>query len=127
MGATLVRPVRRDEPGRPLWLPLIRQRIESVFFTLKDLLSLERHGARTLENLRTRIATRLLAPCDMRLAQPPTRQTEPLARGLHRLSTWNQSSSVGAPVAGQRVQCVASRPQSSRSVVAPSRTGSLTP
>jgi hypothetical protein len=61
MGAVLVRPVRRDEAGAPLWLAPIRQRIESVFFTLKDLLSLERHGARTLENLRARIATRLLA------------------------------------------------------------------
>jgi len=61
MGATLVRPARRDEPAEPLWLAPIRQRIESVFYTLKDLLSLERHGARTLENLRARIATRLLA------------------------------------------------------------------
>lgn len=61
MGAVLVRPARRDEPAPPVWLAPIRQRIESVFFTLKDLLSLERHGARTLENLRARIATRLLA------------------------------------------------------------------
>jgi hypothetical protein len=29
----------------------IRRRIESVFQTLKDILTLERHGARTLENL----------------------------------------------------------------------------
>jgi Transposase DDE domain len=61
MGATLVRPARRDKPERPLWPAATRQRIESVFHTLKDLLSLERHGARTLENLRARIATRLLA------------------------------------------------------------------
>ena len=32
-----------------------------VFFTCKDLLTLERHGARTLNDLRARIATRLLA------------------------------------------------------------------
>src|SRR5439155_21793666 len=35
--------------------------IESVFFTCKDLLSLERHGARTLRNLCVRIYLRLLA------------------------------------------------------------------
>ena len=52
---------RADEPGHGPCLGLIRQRIESVFQTFKDLLSLERHGARTLENLRARIATRLLA------------------------------------------------------------------
>ena len=34
--------------------------MESIFFTLKDVLTLERHGARTLENLRARIAARLL-------------------------------------------------------------------
>ena len=31
-----------------------------MFLTFKDLLSLERHGARTTRNLRARIATRLL-------------------------------------------------------------------
>ena len=46
-------------PGRTS--PPIRQRIESVFLTCKDLLTLERHGARTPRNLRARIATRLLA------------------------------------------------------------------
>ena len=61
MGALIVRPARRDEPARPIRLGRIRQRIESVFQTFKDLLSLERHGARTLENLRARVATRLLA------------------------------------------------------------------
>ena len=40
---------------------MIRQRIESVFQTCKDLLNLERHGARTHANLRARIAIRLLA------------------------------------------------------------------
>ncbi len=39
----------------------IRQRIESVFQTCKDLLNLERHGARTQTNLRARIGIRLLA------------------------------------------------------------------
>jgi Transposase DDE domain len=62
LGAWVVRPGRRDEPdaGRP-HLGRIRQRIESVFQTFKDLLSLERHGARTPEGLRTRIGVRLLA------------------------------------------------------------------
>jgi Transposase DDE domain len=61
MGALVMRPTRRDEPGRGPHLAPIRQRIESCFFTLKDLLTLERHAARTLENLRVRIAARLLA------------------------------------------------------------------
>src|SRR5262249_50141774 len=59
--ATLVRPARRDEPGRSHPLAPIRQRIESIFQTCKDVLSLERHGARTPRNLGARIATRLLA------------------------------------------------------------------
>lgn len=61
LGATIVRPARRDEPRNGIHLAPIRQRIESVFFTCKDLLSLERHGARTPRNLYARIATRLLA------------------------------------------------------------------
>jgi hypothetical protein len=57
-----VRPRRANEPASVPQPPLrgIRQRIESVFWTLKDLLSLERHGARTLPNLRARIGCRLL-------------------------------------------------------------------
>ena len=61
LGASVARPARRDEPERGLHLAPIRQRIESVFCTCKDLLSLERHGARTPRNLFARIATRLLA------------------------------------------------------------------
>lgn len=61
LGATIARPSRRDERQQGPHLAPIRQRIESVFLTCKDLLSLERHGARTPHNLRTRIATRLLA------------------------------------------------------------------
>jgi hypothetical protein len=54
--------VRRDESDqRSIHLAPIRQRIESVFCTCKDLLTLERHGARTPRNLFARIATRLLA------------------------------------------------------------------
>jgi len=61
LGATLVRPARKDEPGSVLHLAPIRQRIESIFWTCKDILTLERHGARTLANLRVRIAQRFLA------------------------------------------------------------------
>ena len=46
---------------RPRDLVRIRQRIESIFWTLKDRLGLERHRARTLHGLRARIAAKLLA------------------------------------------------------------------
>jgi hypothetical protein len=61
LGGLIVRPARKDEPGSRVHLAPIRQRIESVFVTFKDLLTLERHGARTTRNLRARIAARLLA------------------------------------------------------------------
>jgi hypothetical protein len=61
LGATVVRPRRKDEDGAGLHLAPLRQRIESIYWTAKDILSLERHGARTLRGLRTRIASRLLA------------------------------------------------------------------
>jgi hypothetical protein len=84
-GATFIRPSRKDElastaPGtttpalRPareitaqprqarqparLHLAPIRQRIESIFWTCKDILTLERHGARTLQGLRERVLAR---------------------------------------------------------------------
>ncbi len=60
-GGAVLRPARKDEPDPGLHLSSIRQRIESVFQTAKDALTLERHGARTLDNLRVRIAGRLLA------------------------------------------------------------------
>lgn len=61
LGALIVRPRRKDEPGRGLHLAPIRQRIESIYWTAKDILTLERHGARTLRGLRARIASRFLA------------------------------------------------------------------
>jgi Transposase DDE domain len=61
LGATIVRPARKDEPQSAIHLAPIRQRIESIFWTCKDILTLERHGARTLHNLRARIAQRFLA------------------------------------------------------------------
>lgn len=75
LGAFVLRPARADEPGRGPHLAPIRQWIESVFRTCKDLLCLERHGARTIEGLCVRIATRLLtlAACialNQRLGRP---------------------------------------------------------
>ncbi len=61
LGATIVRPHRKDEPQGGLHLAPLRQRIESIFWTAKDILTLERHGARTLRGLRARIASRFLA------------------------------------------------------------------
>jgi len=60
LDATIMRPRRKDESGRGPHLAPIRQRIESIFWTCKDLLTLERHGARTITNLYARIASRLL-------------------------------------------------------------------
>lgn len=60
LGATILRPRRKDEPGRGPHLAPIRQRIESIFWTCKGTLTLERHGARTLAGLRERVLQRLL-------------------------------------------------------------------
>jgi len=61
LGASVLRPPRTNEPQAGPHLAPIRQRIESVFWTCKDLLTLERHGARSPRNLFARIAVRLLA------------------------------------------------------------------
>jgi hypothetical protein len=76
LDATVVRPRRKDEPGRGPHLAPIRQRIESIFQTCKDLLTLERHGARSLPGLRARICARFLAlaaaiALNHRLGRPP--------------------------------------------------------
>ncbi len=60
-GARFLRPDRKDEPARYGRLGAVRQWIESVFWTCKGQLGLERHGARTIPGLTTRIALRLLA------------------------------------------------------------------
>jgi hypothetical protein len=60
MDATILRPTRQDEPGTGPHLAPIRQRIESIFWSCKGTLTLERHGARTLRGLRERIIQRLL-------------------------------------------------------------------
>ncbi|MCA1698199.1 MAG: IS982 family transposase [Actinobacteria bacterium] len=60
MDATIVRSTRRDEPGHGPHLAPIRQRIESIIWTCKDILTLERHGARTLKGLRERVLQRMV-------------------------------------------------------------------
>ena len=60
LGAIVVRPKRKDELGEGPHLAPIRRRIESIFWTCKDLLTLEWHGARTLDGLRERILARFL-------------------------------------------------------------------
>lgn len=61
LDATIVRPRRKDEPGKGPHLAPLRQRIESIFWTAKDMLGLEDHGARELHTLRCRLATKFLA------------------------------------------------------------------
>jgi hypothetical protein len=60
LDATIVRPRRKNEPGHRAHLAPIRQRIESIFWTCKDLLTLERHGARTLAGIKERVLQRFL-------------------------------------------------------------------
>jgi transposase len=61
LGGTVLRPARKHEPQTGPQLAPIRQRIESIFWTLKNRLGLERHQARTLTGLRARTAAKLLA------------------------------------------------------------------
>jgi hypothetical protein len=60
LDAKIMRPRRKDEPGHGPHLAPIRQRVESIFWSCKGTLTLERHGARTLPGLRERILQRLL-------------------------------------------------------------------
>jgi len=61
LDANFVRPDRKDEPVRYGALGAIRQWIESVFWTCKGQLSLERHAGRTTPGVAARVALRLLA------------------------------------------------------------------
>ena len=76
LDARIVRPARKDEPQTGPHLAPIRQRIESIFWTCKDLLTLEHHGARTLHGLRARLSSRFLTlaaaiALNHRLGRPP--------------------------------------------------------
>jgi hypothetical protein len=61
LDANFLRPDRKDEPIRCGPLGAIRQWIESVFWTCKGQLTLERHGGRTHTGVAAHVALRLLA------------------------------------------------------------------
>lgn len=61
LGADFRRPDRKNEPSRFGSLGALRQWIESVFWTCKGQLALERHGGRSITGLASRVALRLLA------------------------------------------------------------------
>ena len=67
LGFTIVRLRRKGEEGRAPHLAAIRQRTESIFWTCKDILTLERHGARPLPGLSEAVLARFccLAACVM--------------------------------------------------------------
>lgn len=80
LGALIVRPRRKDEPGRGPHLAPIRQCVESIFWTGKDMLGLEDHRARQLHTLRARLAAKFLAltaaiALNHRLGRPPRNLT----------------------------------------------------
>ena len=60
-GARFLRPDRKNEARRNGSLAPVRQWIESVFWTCKGQLALERHGGRTVTGVCARVALRLLA------------------------------------------------------------------
>ena len=94
LDATILRPARRDERGSGPHLAPIRQRIESIFQTCKDILTLERHDARNLAGLRERILARF---CCLAAAITLNHRTpSPCPRQLHRVTTWNHSPSGAA-------------------------------
>jgi hypothetical protein len=61
LDAVIMRPRRKDERGNEPHLAPVRQRIESIFQTRRDPLTVERHGARTLRNFRARLCARFAA------------------------------------------------------------------
>ena len=61
LGATFIRPDRKNEPPRHGSLGAVRQWIESVYQSFKGQLSLERHGGRTPQGVFARVAQRILA------------------------------------------------------------------
>jgi hypothetical protein len=59
LDATIVRHRRKEESGQGPHLAPIRQRIESIVWTCKDLLTLERDGTRTLDGIERCFLTRI--------------------------------------------------------------------
>ena len=78
-GIELLRPARKGEkprPGTRFFTPL-RQVIESINWTYKGRLDLERHGGRTIAGVCTRVAQRILALERHDLAQRHPRPGHP--------------------------------------------------
>jgi hypothetical protein len=98
--ARILRPDRRNEPARFGSLGGVRQWVESAFDTLKDQLSLERHGGRTLAGLVSRVARRLLALAAAQLVDRRPR-TEP--RRVRPLRNQSSSRETNAGSAGEIV------------------------
>ena len=94
-GAEFLRPDRKDEPLRFGSLGRVRQWIESVFWTCKGQLGLERHGARTLPGLCARVGLRLLA----------------LAAGLRHTPRSVNLAGASAPTATIRVNHLGVKPR----------------
>jgi hypothetical protein len=78
--AEVLRPSRKDEPDFPIHLAMIRQRIGSVFWTLKDRLGLERHHARVGPYRREAPGSRRRG-----LGQQPARTAGQVLRPVRRL------------------------------------------
>ena len=100
LDAAIMRPRRKDEPGHGPHLAPIRQRIESIFWTCKDILTIERHGARTLANLRVRLATRFAALAAGIALNHHLRRPQPIPRLLHRITPRHYSSSLTRTMRG---------------------------
>jgi len=102
LGAVIIRPRRKDEPGRGPHLAPIRQRVESIFQTAKDMLGLEGHRARELR-YPAHPPGREVPRADrsdraQRTPRPPRPQPHRLLRLTH--DPWNDSSRP--PRAAQR-------------------------
>jgi Transposase DDE domain len=61
LSLALIRPARKDETAPRYFPNWLRQRVEAIIWTLKNQLSLERHGGRVPAGLWARILQRLLA------------------------------------------------------------------
>jgi hypothetical protein len=89
--ATSMRPCRKQERGTPPHLAPVRQRIESIFWTRKDLLTLQRHRARTLARLKERVPARF---CRLAAAITPNHQPARNSRALDNHRAPNRTEST---------------------------------
>ena len=91
-GITLIGPAAKTEPPRPgrRFLRPLRQIIESVNWTLKSQLGLERHRGRTRCGVAARILQRLLAlTAAICTTKPPNNPAPPAPYRLRPLTPWN--------------------------------------